>query len=97
LIDTAGNNVAAALVDTDNQPLKYNTTLVDYRRPETLTLRVLAPRGSYTAVHLTVGIPQFDAEGNMLNHVDASTMEYPLNVDTDMYWGWKVGYVFLKI
>lgn len=97
LIDTTGNNVAVELVDTAQQPVMYNTWLVDYRRPETLTLRVLARRGKYNGVRFSVGIPEFDSSGNMLNHVDASTMEYPLNVDADMYWGWKPGYVFLKI
>lgn len=97
LIDTAGNSVAAEMVDTAKNPVKYNTWLVDYQKPETLTLRVLARRGKYNGLRFALGVPSVDGAGNMLNHVDASTMEYPLNVDADMYWGWKPGYVFLKI
>ena len=100
LIDTAGRSVLAELVnvvDTTRVPRPYNIALINYEQPETMTLRVLVPRGKYTGIRYSIGVPMFDASGVMLNHMDASTMEYPLNVDSDMYWGWKPGYIFLKI
>lgn len=97
LVDTLGNSIPVPMVNADSTPVLYNTVLVDYRKPETMSLQVLAKRGPYRGVRLAVGIPQFDSAGNMVNHVDASAMEYPLNVDADMYWGWKSGYIFLKI
>lgn len=97
LVDSMGNSISVPMINADSTPVNYNTALVDYRKPETMTLRVLAKRGSYSGIRLAVGIPQYDSAGNMLNHVDASAMEYPLNVDADMYWGWKSGYIFLKI
>lgn len=97
LVDTAGNSISVPMINADSTPVLYNTALVDYRMPETMSLSVLTKRGPYRGVRLALGIPQFDSAGNMFNHVDASTMEYPLNVDADMYWGWKPGYIFLKL
>lgn len=96
LVDTAGQSVAVEMVDNAEKPLPYNIALVDYALPESMTIRVLAPRGNYKGLNLTVGVPLTDASGQELNHVDASAMEFPLNVDADMYWGWKAGYIFLK-
>lgn len=97
LVDAAGNVVPTPLADAAGHPLEYGVTLVDYDKPETLALHLLAPPGRYTAVSFAVGVPEHCTNGGVLNHENASEQAYPLNVDTDMYWAWNPGYVFLKI
>ncbi len=97
LLDTVGRLVPVTLVDSANVPLKYGVALVDFSQPSSLALRVSVPPGKYTGLTLTLGVPPFDDLGKQLNHSDASVRQPPLDVDTDMYWGWNPGYIFLKI
>ncbi|HET9917031.1 MAG TPA: MbnP family copper-binding protein, partial [Candidatus Binatia bacterium] len=48
-----------------------------------------APRGNYTGVRFTMGVP-FE-----LNHGDPTVAPSPLNI-TAMFWNWQGGYKFLK-
>lgn len=48
-----------------------------------------APRGNYTGVRFTMGVP-FE-----LNHGDPTIAPSPLNI-TAMFWNWQGGYKFLK-
>lgn len=48
-----------------------------------------APRGNYTGVRFTLGVP-FE-----LNHGDPTIAPSPLNI-TAMFWNWQGGYKFLK-
>lgn len=93
LVTETGDTVACQPVasDTASTPLAYGLTLVDYTIPASQTLRVLTKRGAYKQLLFTIGVPK------AWNHVDASAMNYPLNVDADMYWSWNPGYIFLKI
>lgn len=97
LIDSAGAQVAVQFVDTAGKPIPYGIALVDHAKQESLTLRVMAKRGTYKGLDFSIGVPLLDEAGNALNHGDASTKEYPLDVDADMYWGWNPGYIFLKV
>lgn len=96
LINDRGETVAADLVDERGQRLPYGLTMLDLERPTSLGFQLRAPAGSYRALALTLGVPQTCESGATLNHVDASTMPPPLDVDSDMYWSWNPGYVFLK-
>jgi hypothetical protein len=97
LIDSAGNTVPATLVDSAGAPLKYDVAFCDFAFPETRTVRFLARKGSYKGFAFSIGVPNTSKSGAMLNHADASQFTYPLDVDTDMYWGWNPGYIFFKI
>lgn len=97
LVETSGRAVDAPLAGRDGKRLPYGVTLVDAAAPETLELRVLALPGSYKALNLTVGVPDRAPDCEELNHGDASTKPAPLDVDSDMYWSWNPGYVFLKV
>jgi hypothetical protein len=96
LLDSAGNPVAATLVDSTGAPLKYNLTFYDIAAPATQTVRLVARKGSYRGMTFSVGVPD-SAPGIRLNHANAAQLSYPLDVDNDMYWGWNPGYVFFKV
>ncbi len=97
LIAENGERVAAELVDEGGDRLPYGLTLVDLERPESMNLHVQAPAGSYQGLAVSVGVPSTcSGSGAQLNHTDASAMEPPLDVDSDMYWSWDPGYTFLK-
>jgi hypothetical protein len=98
LVDEDGKASAAVLADAGGTPLEYGVALVDYARPDSQVLHVLAPPGRYRSLSLSVGVPK-DCSGGagVLNHENASEQHFPLDVDADMYWGWDPGYVFFKI
>lgn len=97
LVTEQGSRVPAVLAEADGTPLEYGVTLVDYTDPSSTTLHLLVPPGKYTSLALSVGVPEHCQDGGLLNHENASEQNAPLDVDTDMYWGWDPGYVFLKI
>jgi hypothetical protein len=96
LVDGAGRSVQTELTDEDGNRLPYGLTLVDFERPASMKIRLRAPAGSYRGLSVSVGVPTNCETGERLNHSDASAMKPPLDVDTDMYWSWNPGYVFLK-
>jgi hypothetical protein len=96
LIDTAGARQPAELVDANGQRLQYGVAMVDLERPESMALTFRAPPGEYRALALSIGVPRQCESGQTLNHSDASAMKAPLDVDSDMFWSWDPGYVFLK-
>ena len=97
LIGANGERVAAELVDEDGNRLPYGLTLIDLERPDSMNVHVQAPPGSYQGVAVSLGVPSTcSGSGAELNHTDASAMEPPLDVDSDMYWSWDPGYTFLK-
>jgi len=53
-------------------------------------IRTTAPKGDYTAVHFTIGIPF------ALNHGDAASAPAPLNL-SGLFWNWNGGYKFVRI
>jgi hypothetical protein len=97
LIGEGGARVGAELVDAQGNRLPYGVTLLDLERPESLNVHLKAPAGNYQGMAVSVGVPETcGGSGSELNHADASAMEAPLDVDSDMYWSWNSGYVFLK-
>ncbi|QRK11321.1 hypothetical protein JQX13_15325 [Archangium violaceum] len=96
LLGEGGERVSAELVDEQGNRLPYGVTLVDLENPDSLNVYVQAPAGNYRGMAVSVGVPEDCASGEGLNHADASAMEAPLDVDSDMYWSWNSGYVFLK-
>ncbi|MBS1913207.1 MAG: hypothetical protein JST22_14560 [Bacteroidetes bacterium] len=97
LIDSSGAHVPVTLLDSAMQPATYGIALVDYSIRGSNVLRVLTKRGRYNGISMAIGVPRLAFDGSSLNHGDASTHLPPLDVDADMYWGWKPGYIFLKI
>ncbi|MCW5806026.1 MAG: hypothetical protein KIT31_26915 [Deltaproteobacteria bacterium] len=97
VVTEQGRAVPAVLADADGIPLEYGVALVDYATPASETLHLLVPPGRYTSVSFSIGVPEHCEDGGLLNHENASEQSAPLDVDTDMYWGWNPGYVFLKI
>jgi hypothetical protein len=96
LLDPAGQRVKAELVDASGARLAYGVALADLERPDSMTLHLRAPAGEYSGIALSLGVPGRCESGEQLNHSDASAMSAPLHVDSDMYWSWNPGYVFLK-
>ncbi len=97
LVADQGAVVPAVLAEADGTPLEYGVTLVDYADPASTTLHLLVPPGHYRSLSLSIGVPEHCEDGGELNHENASEQNPPLDVDSDMYWGWDPGYVFLKI
>ena len=97
LISDDGQRVPAELVDEAGNRLSYGVTLLDLEHPEALSVYLQAPAGQYRGLAVSIGVPQKCGSGETLNHSDASAMEAPLDVDSDMYWSWNPGYVFLKL
>lgn len=97
LVALNGATVKARLAAPDGTRMQYGVALVDHSVPSSLAVRLLAPAGTYKAVNLTIGVPDTSPQGGTLNHGDASKRAAPLDVDSDMYWSWNPGYVFLKI
>ncbi|HEX5754449.1 MAG TPA: MbnP family protein [Archangium sp.] len=96
LLGESGERVSAELVDAQGHRLPYGVTLLDLERPESLNVYVQAPAGNYRGMAVSIGVPESCGSGAKLNHSDASAMDAPLDVDSDMYWSWNPGYVFLK-
>jgi hypothetical protein len=96
LIGEGGERVAAELVDVEGQRLPYELTLIDLADPGSRSLHVRAAAGDYRGLAISVGVPGSCTSGELLNGADASAMQAPLDVDSDMYWSWNSGYVFLK-
>jgi uncharacterized repeat protein (TIGR04052 family) len=74
-----------ALIDFENGtgPCRNGTTAIN------TSVRGVVPKGEYTGVELTVGIPF------ALNHQDPTVAPSPLN-STAMFWNWQGGYKFIK-
>lgn len=96
LLSPTGERVKADLVDASGARLPYGVALLDFERPESMNVHLRAPAGDYRGLALSVGVPQQCESGEGLNHSDASEMSRPLDVDSDMYWSWNPGYVFVK-
>lgn len=96
LLGEGGTRVNAELVDASGNRLPYGVTMVDMERPESFNVHLQAPAGSYQGLSVSAGVHETCPSGETLNHADASAMQAPLDVDSDMYWSWNSGYVFVK-
>jgi len=53
--------------------------------------KVSVPAGQYRGIRFNVGVPR------ELNHLDASTQQLPLGVNSGMFWTWNPGYIFYRL
>lgn len=87
------SNVALVRSDGSELPLP-GVVLAEFTNGSpTQNVRVFsadAPEGSYRGLRFDVGVPRD------LNHLDASTQQAPLGVDSGMYWAWNPGYIFSR-
>ena len=98
LISESGDRVPVTLDQNDWQ--YQNVALLDFEdftggcqdgTPETnAVITGMAPKGTYTGVSYTIGIP------DALNHQDLTTLPAPLNL-TGLWWGWAFGHIFLAV
>lgn len=96
LLDSTGTAVPVSLCDSAGSALPFNIHMLRADSAGTMTTYMRIYPGSYRGLTFGIGVPGttvFDT----LNHSDASMHSYPLNVDADMYWGWKAGYIFFKV
>lgn len=88
------SNVALVRPDGTELPLP-GLVLAEFKNGSpTQNVRVFsadAPEGTYRGLRFDVGVPRD------LNHLDASTQQAPLGVDSGMYWAWNPGYVFSRL
>lgn len=85
-----------ALVRPDGSEVKVDgLALVDFKRDAPTqgvsVLKMDVPAGQYRGIRFNVGVPR------ELNHLDASTQQMPLGVNSGMYWAWNPGYIFYRL
>ncbi|WP_395805827.1 MbnP family copper-binding protein [Archangium minus] len=99
LVSDTGQEVAVSLTD-DGMWQAKNAALLDFADKTGLcsngtaetNARVVGkvPMGNYRGLRFRVGLSQ------ALNHQDVTLEPAPFG-DTSLYWGWKSGYVFLRV
>lgn len=96
ILDSAGRSVPVTLCDSVGNTVPFGVHMLRADSASSMTTYMRLYPGSYRGLSFGIGVPGttvFDT----LNHSDASMHPYPLNVDADMYWGWKAGYIFFKV
>jgi uncharacterized repeat protein (TIGR04052 family) len=99
LIDAEGQEVPAALVP-DGKWQTQDVALIDFEdgsgscangnADTNDTLRVEVPKGEYSGLAFTVGVP------SALNHENPAQAASPLNLTT-LHWNWNAGYKFMRV
>ena len=77
------------IVSDAGVPQPYGIHLFNAEERATTTLRVLAPAGAYTGLTFLLGLTDACNSGN-------SSRRSPLNDASQMYWGFPLGYLFLR-
>jgi hypothetical protein len=54
-------------------------------------MRMEVPPGEYRGIRFNVGVPR------ELNHLDATTQQMPLGINSGMFWAWNPGYIFYRL
>ncbi|MCS7057419.1 MAG: hypothetical protein NZL94_00850 [Meiothermus sp.] len=85
-----------ALVRPDGREVRVGgLALAEFRRggptQGVSVMRFEVPSGEYRGLRFDVGVPR------ELNHQDAATQEFPLGVNSGMYWAWNPGYIFYRL
>jgi hypothetical protein len=91
LMKADGGRVPAQLLNGAGAPRPYGLLLVDLEDPSSLVVSLAAPRGDYAGLELGIGVPAPCNGGDPTTHV------FPLNADSDMYWTWGTGYMFIRV
>jgi uncharacterized repeat protein (TIGR04052 family) len=96
----ADGSATFVTLDQDGRWQHQNVALLDFENgqgpcvngtaPTNTTLRGSVPKGDYTGLIFSVGVPF------ALNHGDPTLAASPLNL-TAMFWNWQGGYKFIKI
>jgi uncharacterized repeat protein (TIGR04052 family) len=99
LIRDDGKEVPVALTN-DGEWQRGNYALLDFEdgagtcvggtKATNYVVRGTIPKGSYSGVAFTIGIPDAD------NHLDAATAPSPLNAP-GMWWSWSGGYKYIRL
>jgi hypothetical protein len=90
LVDAAGRETKGQVVDAEGKPLPYGVQLVDMEEPSP-HFRIAASDGIYSRLRFGVGVPPGCNAPSNSDHV------YPLNPDSEMYWGWAARFMFIRI
>jgi hypothetical protein len=90
LLGAGGKSTPADLVAADGQLVPYGVQLVNAEAPDSLSLRMRVPPGSYTGVSFTLGL------SDACNRGPASMRKAPLNDASQMTWPPPFGYLFLR-
>jgi len=96
LVDSTGTAAPVTLCDSAGHALPFGVHMVRADSAHSMAVYMRIYPGSYRGINFGIGVPGTTVS-DTLNHSNASIHPYPLNVDADMYWGWKAGYVFFKI
>lgn len=81
----------AAFAELNGTPRPYDLHLVRSDDPTSLSVDLLAPPGTYSALELGIGVP------SSCNFRDPTSAVFPLNASTGMYWSWATGYMFIRM
>lgn len=85
-----------ALVGLDGREVKVDgLALAEFKRGTPTQgvsiMKMDLPAGQYRGLRFNVGVPR------ELNHLDASTQQLPLGINSGMYWAWNPGYIFYRL
>ncbi len=85
-----------ALVRSDGTEVRVDgLVLAEFKREAptqgVTVMKMDVPAGQYRGIRFNVGVPR------ELNHLDASTQQLPLGVNSGMYWAWNPGYIFYRL
>ncbi|WP_299429371.1 MbnP family protein [uncultured Meiothermus sp.] len=85
-----------ALVRPDGREVVVDgLVLADFKRDAPTqgvsVMRMEVPPGEYRGIRFNVGVPR------ELNHLDATTQQMPLGINSGMFWAWNPGYIFYRL
>lgn len=89
LVAADGALVPADLVTSSRTPEPYGVHLVNFEDPESTSVRVLAPPGTYEGFKFTVGLNDACNRGGFSRNA-------PLSANSQMIWPHVAGYLFLR-
>jgi hypothetical protein len=90
-VDGAGNTAPAQFLSADGKPAAYGLHLLDAADPATQVLHLAATPGSYAGLKFGVGVPE------ACNSASSTSLVYPLNPDSDMFWTWGSQFMFVRL
>jgi hypothetical protein len=90
LIDSAGAEHPALLVDANDEPLPYGLQLVNMDDEATEQLRLAVAPGDYRSLRFGVGAQQ------ACNASPLAERSWPLTIESEMDWGWTMLHLRLE-
>jgi len=89
LLRAGADPLPVDVVTAAGVPQPYGVYFFNAEEAESQTMRVLAPAGSYTGITFLLGLTDACNSGN-------SSRRPPLTDASQMYWGFPLGYLFLR-